>query len=77
MVIREYLVENFGFDDSLLKTFGIGKQTGNNLDAKDGSIRILVFPIGTVIPPDKPPSATSSNGVGGPRPVNDEATQKP
>ena len=28
MVIREYLVENFGFDDAQLKTLGMGKQTG-------------------------------------------------
>ncbi len=27
MVVREYLVENFGFDDSQLKTLGMGKQT--------------------------------------------------
>ena len=26
MVVREYLVENFGFDDSQLKTLGMGKQ---------------------------------------------------
>src|ERR1035437_3219181 len=25
MVVREYLVENFGFDDSQLKTLGMGK----------------------------------------------------
>ena len=28
MVVREYLVENFGFDDSQLKTLGMGKQAG-------------------------------------------------
>ena len=27
MVVREYLAENFGFDDSHLKTLGLGKQT--------------------------------------------------
>jgi outer membrane protein OmpA-like peptidoglycan-associated protein len=26
MVIREYLVENFGFDDSQLKTLGMGSR---------------------------------------------------
>jgi len=44
MVIREYLVENFGFDDSQLKTLGMGKQTGANMDAGWGSIQILIFP---------------------------------
>jgi hypothetical protein len=33
MVVREYLVENFGFDDSQLKTLGMGKQPDANSDA--------------------------------------------
>jgi hypothetical protein len=58
MVIREYLVENFGFDDSQLKTLGMGKQAGASLDADWGSIQILIFPSGTEIPLDaKPPVA--------------------
>jgi hypothetical protein len=50
MVVREYLVDNFGFDDSHLKTFGLGKQAGANQEADWGSIQILVFPPGTEIP---------------------------
>jgi len=50
MVIRKYLVENFGFDDSQLKTLGMGKQAGAGLDADWGSIQILIFPPGTKIP---------------------------
>ncbi|MGD0292912.1 MAG: MlaD family protein [Terracidiphilus sp.] len=53
MVVREYLVENYGFDDSQLKTLGLGKQTGPNLDADWGSIQILIFPVGTEIPVNK------------------------
>ena len=53
MVIREYLVENFGFDDSQLKTLGIGKQAGTSTEADWGSIQILIFPLGTVPPPEK------------------------
>jgi phospholipid/cholesterol/gamma-HCH transport system substrate-binding protein len=63
MVIREYLVENFGFDDSLLMTLGMGKQAGANLEADWGSIQILIFPAGTEIPAEKPapvPAAVSS-----------------
>jgi len=61
MVVREYLVENFGFDDSLLKTFGRGKQIGLNSDAEWGKIQILIFPEGTKSPADKPsPSGSSS-----------------
>jgi phospholipid/cholesterol/gamma-HCH transport system substrate-binding protein len=60
MVVREYLVENYGFDDSQLKTLGLGKQTGLNLDADWGSIQILIFPAGTEIPVNKPTPVVSS-----------------
>jgi outer membrane protein OmpA-like peptidoglycan-associated protein len=77
MVIREYLVENFGFDDSQLKTLGMGKQAGANLDADWGSIQILIFPAGTVIPADKPvPDAKLSPTDAG-QPVTAAANQKP
>jgi ABC-type transporter Mla subunit MlaD len=55
MVVREYLVTNFGFDDSQLKTLGMGKQAGSNPDTDWGSIQILIFPEGTEIPPEKLP----------------------
>jgi phospholipid/cholesterol/gamma-HCH transport system substrate-binding protein len=59
MVIREYLVERFGFDDRALKTLGLGKQTGLNQEADWGSIQILIFPEGTEIPADNRPAAGS------------------
>jgi phospholipid/cholesterol/gamma-HCH transport system substrate-binding protein len=79
MVIREYLVENFGFDDSQLKTLGMGKQTGSNLDADWGSIQILIFPAGTEIPPDKPAPAASSSKADAGKPIQVTAapSQKP
>ena len=79
MVIREYLVENFGFDDSQLKTLGLGKQAGANLDADWGSIQILIYPAGTEIPAGKPaPAVTSSTtDAGQPVQVTAVATQKP
>jgi hypothetical protein len=59
MVVREYLVEHFAFDDSQLKTLGMGKQAGANLDADWGSIQILLYPAGTEIPPNsEAPAAT-------------------
>jgi phospholipid/cholesterol/gamma-HCH transport system substrate-binding protein len=61
MVVREYLVEHFGFDDRQLKTLGLGKQAGPSLDADWGSIQILIFPAGTVMPTAKlPPAAITS-----------------
>src|SRR5271155_3567967 len=53
MVVREYLVENFGFDDSQLKTLGLGKQTDAKADAGWGSVQILIYPTGTETPPSK------------------------
>jgi phospholipid/cholesterol/gamma-HCH transport system substrate-binding protein len=50
MVVREYLVVNFGFDDSQLKTLGAGKQANTAPDAEWGTIQILIYPIGTAIP---------------------------
>jgi phospholipid/cholesterol/gamma-HCH transport system substrate-binding protein len=65
MVVREYLVENFGFDDSQLKTLGTGKQTDSKGDSDWGSIKILIFPPGTEMPPDKPTANTSSSSAAG------------
>ena len=79
MVIREYLVENFGFDDSQLKTLGMGKQAGANLEADWGSIQILIFPAGTEIPAGKPAPAVSLSTPEADKPVQitAAATQKP
>jgi phospholipid/cholesterol/gamma-HCH transport system substrate-binding protein len=79
MVVREYLVENFGFDDSQLKTLGMGKQAGTSLDADWGSIQILIFPAGTEIPVNKPTPAVNSPVTDSSRPtlVTAVAAQKP
>ena len=53
MIVREYLVENFGFDDSQLKTLGMGKQAETNSDAGWGTVQILIYPAGTETPPNK------------------------
>jgi len=79
MVVREYLVENFGFDDGQLKTLGMGKQTGANLDADWGSIQILIFPAGTEIPIEKPapaPGPPAANAAG-PVQITSAASEKP
>jgi outer membrane protein OmpA-like peptidoglycan-associated protein len=79
MVVREYLVENFGFDDSQLKTLGLGKQTGSSQDADWGSIQILIFPAGTVMPAEKLPPVGISSTTDANRPVQVTAatTQQP
>ena len=79
MVVRDYLVDNFGFDDSQLKTLGMGKQTGTTPDeGKDadwGSIQILIFPVGTAIPPDKSAPASSKSEIDAEHPAALAATR--
>jgi hypothetical protein len=79
MVVREYLVENFGFDDSNLKTLGLGKQTGANTDAEGGSIQILIFPPGTEIPSVGKSANSVPSGIasGLPAHISADSTQKP
>src|SRR3984957_7222912 len=48
MVVRQYLVENFGFDDAEVKTLGLGKKNGTDA-ASWGTIEIVIYPPGTVI----------------------------
>jgi phospholipid/cholesterol/gamma-HCH transport system substrate-binding protein len=51
-VVRAYLIGNFGFDDTQLKTLGMGKKLGDNADAGSGwgTVEIIVYPAGTAIP---------------------------
>ena len=44
MVVREYLV--FGFDDSQLRTLGMGKQAEANSETGWGTVQIFVYPSG-------------------------------
>jgi len=50
MVVREYLVENYGFEDSQLKTLGMGKQAETNSDGDWGIVQIFIYPAGAAIP---------------------------
>ena len=50
-VVRDYLVNSFGFDDSQLKTIGAGKAAGAAApDAGWGTVQIIVYPPGTDLP---------------------------
>jgi len=81
MVVREYLVENFGFDDSLLKTMGLGKQEESNHESKTeadwGSIRILIFPEGTEMPAGKVAAAGNLSTAVSDGPVQPTAASTP
>jgi phospholipid/cholesterol/gamma-HCH transport system substrate-binding protein len=62
LVLREYIVQHFGFDDSKLKTIALGKLTTESSKDDWGLIKILIYPPGTPIPAakseDKAPTAT-------------------
>ena len=77
MVVREYLVENFGFDDSQLKTLGMGKQTDTNADAGWGTIQILIYPAGTEVPPAKQAQAGAPSKTAPAQPVQASANPAP
>ena len=50
VTVRDYLVDNFGFDDGELKTLGVGKKNGTNPGAGWGTLQIMIYPPGTDIP---------------------------
>jgi phospholipid/cholesterol/gamma-HCH transport system substrate-binding protein len=51
MVVRKYLVENFGFDDAEVKTLGVGKKNGTDTGSW-GVVEILIYPPDTDISTD-------------------------
>ena len=79
MVVREYLVENFGFDDSHLKTLGMGKQADENSDVGWGTVQIFIYPAGTEIPPNKqtPVGISSKTTSDQPAQASAAATPRP
>jgi phospholipid/cholesterol/gamma-HCH transport system substrate-binding protein len=50
MVVRDYLVNNFSFDDSQLKTLGRGKGQGDTQDSGWGTVEIIVYPADAEVP---------------------------
>jgi phospholipid/cholesterol/gamma-HCH transport system substrate-binding protein len=77
MVVREYLVENFGFDDSQVKTLGMGKQADAASEGGWGTVRILIYPTGTEIPPDKQTQAGTASKAAPPQPVQGVVAEVP
>jgi phospholipid/cholesterol/gamma-HCH transport system substrate-binding protein len=52
LVVRDYLVDNFGFDDAQLKTFGVGKKNGTSPDTGWGTVEIIIYPPGSDVSTD-------------------------
>ncbi|MDR3724320.1 MAG: MlaD family protein [Terracidiphilus sp.] len=49
MLIRDYLVQHYGFDDNQLKTMALGKKASGEGTGLE-SIEILIYPVGTAVP---------------------------
>jgi phospholipid/cholesterol/gamma-HCH transport system substrate-binding protein len=77
MVVREYLVDNFGFDDSQLKTLGVGKQTDGSSDAAWGTVQIFIYPAGTETPPNKQTQARIESKTSSDQPVQASTAATP
>src|ERR1035438_225104 len=77
MDVREYLVENFGFDDNHVKTLGMGKQAVASSDAGWGTVQILIYPAGTEIPPNKQVQAGVAPKTTSDQPVQASAAATP
>jgi phospholipid/cholesterol/gamma-HCH transport system substrate-binding protein len=50
MVVRDYLVGNFSFDDTQLKTLGRGKGKSDTPDSGWGSVEIIIYPADAEVP---------------------------
>jgi phospholipid/cholesterol/gamma-HCH transport system substrate-binding protein len=50
MVVRDYLVGNFSFDDTQLKTLGLAKGKSPNADSSWGTVEIVIYPADTEAP---------------------------
>jgi len=79
LVVREYLVENFGFDDRRLKTLGMGKMSGTSPESGWGGVQIIVYPSGTEMPAAKLPPNSSPPKTTAELPASESpaAVQKP
>ena len=76
-MVREYLVENFGFDDRRLKTLGMGKKTGTSPESGWGAIQILVYPSGTEMPFSKLPQTNTPPKTTAEVPVSESPASVP
>jgi hypothetical protein len=77
MVVREYLVGNFGFDDSQLRTLGMGKQADATSDGGWGTVQILIYAVGTEFAPNVQTQAEISSKTASNQPVRVPVTATP
>ena len=70
VVVREYLVEHYGFDDDRVKTLGRGETSGTGSEKDWGTIQILIYPAGTDMPPIKQTPGTPTAKAGSSMPSN-------
>jgi phospholipid/cholesterol/gamma-HCH transport system substrate-binding protein len=71
LVVHDYIVQHFGFDDTKLKTVSLGKQTGETSKADWGLVHILIYPEGTAVPAAKAPDKVAPE-----TPAKDKSSQE-
>jgi phospholipid/cholesterol/gamma-HCH transport system substrate-binding protein len=59
MVVRNYLVEHYAFDDTRLKSIALGKQSDDTSESGWGLVKILIYPTGTPVPGAKTPDKSA------------------
>jgi phospholipid/cholesterol/gamma-HCH transport system substrate-binding protein len=79
VAIRDYLVQHFGFDDGQIKTLGLGKQESTTAGSMAGTIQLLIYPEGSIAPPNEvtPASGAAKQVAHIPAPTTDIGDRKP
>lgn len=63
LALRDYIVQHYGFDDTKLKTLSLGKQTDEASKSGWGEVKIVIYPVGTAMPPDKTPDTSQQRSA--------------
>ena len=61
LVVYDYIVQHYGFDDTKLKTVALGKQQSGETSKQDwGVVKVLIYPEGTAVPASKKPEKAAA-----------------
>jgi phospholipid/cholesterol/gamma-HCH transport system substrate-binding protein len=76
LVLHDYIVQHYGFDDTKLKTIALGKQSGEQSKSDWGLIKITIYPTGTAMPADKNAEQTATPAAAAAQPASAPAPQQ-
>lgn len=63
LALRDYIVQHYGFDDTKLKTLSLGKQTDQASKSGWGEVKIVIYAVGTAMPPDQNPDKSQQGST--------------